>query len=163
MRRRVAAILVAILVAAVAWRWMTSTRLRRLEPSSAAAKYLGEFLHAEAHPVDSAAAPNGSAEASWQAHRSWLPLIGTDSCHTLWLTKRDAAQSRQKVLTAEEGDPGSGLSFNTQWSSDSSALFVTGPHSGIDCRRFAEAGALRIIYTLSDEVAWEVPPDVQQR
>jgi hypothetical protein len=64
------------------------------------------------------------------------------------------------LLTARDGDPGSGVSLRWAWSSDSRAVFLYGWHSGIDCPDSPQPGSLRIVYTVADGVAWTVsdPP-----
>jgi hypothetical protein len=82
-----------------------------------------------------------------------IPLIG-DGCHSVWLS---SPLGRKRILKVREGDPGSGVSFGFSWSKDGQAAFIIGGHSGIDCTGPVAYARLRIIYTLADDVAWEVP------
>ncbi len=130
--------------------------VRRLATGVAAGKYVAEFLTAEAQypggERGGSRAPVGDAEVVLE-HESGIPIIG-DACHSVWLK---AAGGRKRILTMREADPGSGSSFGFAWSSDGQAAFIFGEHSGIDCTGPVRWEDLRIIYTLADGVAWEVP------
>jgi hypothetical protein len=105
-------------------------------------------------PREGASSPVGNARVSLSPAGVSLPLL-QDSCHSVWLHRGTAPAER--ILTMSEADPGSGSSFGFGWSSDGRAVFVFGHHSGFDCRRGAPFQALRIIYTLQDGTAWELP------
>ena len=79
-----------------------------------------------------------------------------DACRSVWLERSGAP--RELILRVRDSDPGSGTSMGFAWSGDGRAVFMIGSHSGIDCPWKRQHGELRIIYTLGDQVAWEVPP-----
>jgi hypothetical protein len=73
--------------------------------------------------------------------------------HSVWVKRRSGGPKR--ILTAREADPGSGPDVHCSWSRDGQALFIHGSHSGINGN--SGRGLLRVIYTLTDDRAWEVP------
>jgi hypothetical protein len=129
------------------------SHVQQLVPGVPAERYLDEFVAAETqYPGGERAgsrAPVGDVESFVQAEPG-IPIIG-GGCHSIWL-RTPAGEKR--ILVVREADPGSGSSFGFAWSKDGQAAFIFGGHSGIDC---ADGyGKLRIIYTLSDGVAWMV-------
>ncbi len=119
-----------------------------------ASRYLIEFLAAEKQYPGGERQTSRAGELEIVVKREpGIPLL-SDSCHSVWLT---SPVGRKRILTMREADPGSGSSFGLAWSRDGQAAFIFGGHSGIDCRGDVSYRDLRIIYTLADGVAWEVP------
>jgi hypothetical protein len=131
------------------------SNVQPLISGSPADRYVDEFLAAEARtnaePLGSRA-PGGATDMVLR-HEPGIPLLA-DGCHSVWLT---SPSGQKRILTVREGDPGSGSSFGFSWSKDGQAAFIFGGHSGIDCAGPVSYDKLRIIYTLADGVAWELP------
>jgi hypothetical protein len=101
-------------------------------------------------------APDGSASFEWTHGGHLRPMLFWEVCHTLvvhWPSGRTA-----KVVTALEGDVGSGQSFGAKWSSDSKAIFIKGWYSGLGCYWVTKGSSpnMNFIYTLEDRVLWQV-------
>lgn len=129
------------------------TVVRPMTADSPAERYVAEFHDATFSEVLAESAPDGSGKIV-DRNLSWLPMGFTSGCHRLRYAP-NVGWSR-KIVTARESDPGSGRSFSWGWSRDSRAIFISGSHSGLDCRG-VERGELRVIYTLADHTAWGVP------
>ena len=147
-----------IIVSAVVWMWLPprTSILDLSESTEVQDSYLAEFqAWDQKYVAEYHVAPDQSASFSWDDHGGvWL--VGCDSCHTLRVT--DASGHSQAVLTAVEGDPCSGRSFDAMWSRDSKALFIKGWYSGLGCHwvKPGRTSDLSFIYTLKDRVLWEV-------
>lgn len=132
------------------------THIRPYDPASPAAQYVNEFYgYMWTTEVSEMAAPDGSAEIVDKTNLLY-PFGG---CHTIsvnpkWGRKRMIARMR-------EIDPGSGTTWGLGWSRDSKAVFLRGSHSGLDCRG-KSPGAINIIFTLSDGVAMQAPPESKE-
>ena len=155
-------VLLGVSVVAVQTFAYPNIAVRQFSAGGSAARYVEEFQRTEqVYPGgarDGANSPDGKAavELKWEPG---IPLFG-DSCHSVWLSKSGA---RVRILRLMEGDPGSGSSFGFAWSHDSRAVFVSGSYSGFNCSLTSRGKRLRVIYTLEDGVAWELPalPEVQ--
>ena len=143
-------------VLAAASRRPPTAAVRSITAASAASRYMEEFRKAEkAYPGgDVLRAPNGHASVEL-ARETGLPILN-DACHSAWLVP--AAGTKRRIISVLEGDPGSGTSFGLAWSADSRAVFLYGRHSGFNCPWHIYSRDLRVIYTLEDGVAWELPP-----
>ena len=130
--------------------------VKPLSAGAPASRYVEEFGRVErGHPEFSqgSRAPNGRAAVELEMEL-FIPLIH-DSCHSVWLSKDPGG--RVRILRLMEGDPGSGSSFAFAWSSDSRAVFILGSYSGFNCTLSSRGERLRVIYTLEDGTAWELP------
>lgn len=119
--------------------------------------YVAEFKSSQLEGSDAGASPDGSATLEWEGHYS-LRIPFCDDCHTLWLLFADG--SRRKVITAVEGDPCSGKSFEASWSADSKAVFLKGWYSGLGCHwvePYDDGNEMALIYTIRDGRLWAVP------
>jgi hypothetical protein len=85
--------------------------------------------------------------------RSGALAAGYFSMH-LW----DFVQDRlTTILSLREADPGSGRSFDYQWSQDSRAVHITGATAGFERRR-REPRALDLIYVIEDDSVHDLKP-----
>ena len=152
----VATTLLLVGVLAAASRRPPAALVRAITAESAASPYVAEFRRAEkSYPGgDAPRAPNGRASVEI-AQEPGIPVLN-DSCHSVWLVP--TAGARLRIISLLEGDPGSGTSFGMSWSADSKAVFLYGRHSGFNCPWHIYSRDLRVIYTLEDGVAWELPP-----
>ena len=132
------------------------SNVRPLSAGSPAERYLAEFIELEnTYPGEhreGARAPGGAQVVLKPAKES---LSVFDSCHSVWLENSGGVPHR--ILQVREGYPGSGSSLEFGWSSDGNAVFIAAYHSGIDCPWSRNGHRLRIIYTLADGIAWQLP------
>ena len=132
------------------------SNVRPLSAGSPAEPYVAEFIELEnSYPGEhreGARAPSG-AEVVLKPEKELLSLF--DSCYSVWL--ENSGELPHRILEVRENDPGSGSSFEFGWSRDGHAVFIAGYHSGIDCPRNRNGNRLRIIYTMADGIAWQLP------
>lgn len=146
---------IAVVLAVANWFWRGPSRLKPITPDSPAQQYYAEFSSHSFTAADTIKAPDGSA---YIVDRSPpVPNLFTfifHSCHELRYAPRWGLS--RKILAARDSDGASGRTFFWGWSKDSKAIFIAGGHSGIDCRG-VEMGSFRVIYTIADKTAWELP------
>jgi|JI10StandDraft_1071094.scaffolds.fasta_scaffold501377_2 hypothetical protein len=132
------------------------SEVQPLRTGSTAEQYLAEFLEFEKiYPGGERSrslSPDGTSEVFVQPARS---LFSFGSCHEV--IARTPRNPHRRVVRLRERDSGSGRSFGLGWSRDGRAAFLSGGHSGFGCPIREEGADLRVIFTLVDQVAWEVP------
>lgn len=85
--------------------------------------------------------------------RSGALGAGYYSIH-LWDFGRDRLTT---IMSLREADPGSGRSFDYDWSADSRAVHITGTTGGFQ-RRGGQPRSLELIYLVGDEVLYDLAP-----
>jgi hypothetical protein len=83
--------------------------------------------------------------------RSGAMAAGYYSMH-LWDFDQDRLTT---ILSLREADPGSGRSFDYEWSADSRAVHITGATAGFR-RRHGEPRSLDLIYLVGDEAVYDL-------
>jgi hypothetical protein len=126
--------------------------LRTVTENCPACQYVGEFRHASGSDDFGRSVQQAGVEASLEDGGGSL---FSGDWHSVWL--RYASGERKLILTVREADPGSGPLVHFRWSRDGQALFIHGAHSGINGSSGGTFQGLRVIYTLTDGRAWEVP------
>lgn len=157
-RNQKALVLCAVLIAG-GWILFPGRRTHILpfDPARPAAQYVNEFYgYMWTTEVSEMLAPDGSAEIVDKTNLLY-PLGGcrTISVNPKWGRKKMIARMR-------EIDPGSGTTWGLGWSRDSKAVFLRGNHSGLDCRG-KSPGAINLIFTLSDGIAMQAPPESKEK
>jgi hypothetical protein len=85
--------------------------------------------------------------------RSGAMAAGYYSMH-LWDFEHDRLTT---ILSLREADPGSGRSFDYDWSADSRAVHITGSTGGFE-RRKPQPRSLDLIYLVGDETVYDLAP-----
>jgi hypothetical protein len=85
--------------------------------------------------------------------RSGAMAAGYYSMH-LWDFEQDHLTT---ILSLREADPGSGRSFDYEWSADSRAVHITGATGGFE-RRKPQPRSLDLIYLVGDETVYDLAP-----
>ena len=80
---------------------------------------------------------------------------GFSGSHTLSLYNC-ASQQSAPVLSLEEADPGSGISFSYRWSKDSKALLFEGGTHGITSHQYNKTGHFAFIYSIENGVLYDI-------
>ena len=155
----VAPIMLVVLVVLGAAFFLRSTAPEKLpiEPGSPAATYVVELEERRARSWSSGSprhtSPDGKARLDIESHGA-LILGGPSGRHTIWLEREG---ERRELFSLWEADPGSGLSFELSWSSDSKAVLLIGSTSGWG--RFSGASErLSVVYLVDSEELWYLPP-----
>lgn len=119
------------------------TVIHPLEPGSTAEQYIEEFE--KTNPNGLRSAPDGSAKIEQTCGNPQH----LNTCCTLTLVPVNGP--RQQIIKAS-GD--SSMGVDPGWSRDLKAIFLRG-NAAIDCRD--KMKTIRIIFTLTDGKAWEIP------
>lgn len=128
--------------------------LRTVTEGCPAHQYVAEFRHASGSYESGKSVQQDGAEVSLERGDGSL---FSGYWHSVRL--RRASGERKVILTVREADPGSGPLVRFRWSRDGQALFIHGNHSGLNGSFCDTFSALRVIYTLADSRAWELPND----
>jgi hypothetical protein len=81
---------------------------------------------------------------------------GMDGFHNIWIFDAVTGQSR-RLLSLWETDPGSGTSFDYDWSHDSKALVIKGSTQGFRRDRFGQYRKFILVYDLESSRFYDVP------